>query len=95
MAPYFADTLVRLGYRAHAPQYTEVYDLASGKVVELGYLPERKTATPAGKVSGPYQRLIATGKLLQEVIARSKGRANRDLGHFADQLKQLIDKWEE
>ena len=94
VAPYFADTLVRLGYRAHAPQYTEIYDLAADKVLELGYLPERKVMTPAGKVSGPYQRLISTGKLLQEVILRSKGRANRDLGHFADQLKALIEKWE-
>ena len=94
VAPYFADTLVRLGYRAHAPQYTEVYDLAADKVLEMGYLPERKTITPAGKVSAPYQRLVAVGKLLQEVIARSKGRANRDLGNFADQLKALIDKWE-
>ena len=94
VAPYFADTLVRLGYRAHAPQYTEVYDLAADRVEEMGYLPERKVATPGGKVSVPYQRLVATGKLLQEVIARSKGRANRDLGNFADQLRQLIEKWE-
>ena len=50
--------------------------------------------TPAGKVSVPYQRLVAVGKLLQEVISRSKGRANRDLGNFADQIKMLIDKWE-
>ena len=34
------------------------------------------------------------GKLLQEVILRSKGRANKDLARFADQIKQLIDKWE-
>ena len=34
------------------------------------------------------------GKLLQEVILRSKGRANRDLATFADQIKQLIEKWE-
>lgn len=94
VAPYFADTLVRLGYSAHAPQYIEVYDLAANKMLEPGYLPERKVLTPVGKVSSAYQRLVAVGKLLQEVIARSKGRANRDLGHFADQIKQLIDKWE-
>ena len=94
VAPYFADSLARLGYHAHAPQYTEVYDLAENRMVDAGYLPERKVATPAGKVSGPYQRLVAVGKLLQEVIARSRGRANRDLGNFADQIKALIDKWE-
>ena len=94
VAPYFADTLTRLGYSAHAPQYTEVYDLASNQMLERGYLPERRVITPAGKVSVPYQRLVAVGKLLQEVISRSKGRANRDLGNFADQIKMLIDKWE-
>ena len=94
VAPYFADTLIRLGYSAHAPQYTEVYDLASNQMLERGYLPERRVITPAGKVSVPYQRLVAVGKLLQEVISRSKGRANRDLGNFADQIKMLIDKWE-
>ena len=96
VAPYFAETLERMGYKAHAPQYTEVYDLASGRQLESGYMPERKRTTSYGeKISAAYQRLFATGKLLQEVILRSKGRTNRDLGNFADQLKQLIDKWEE
>ncbi len=94
VAPYFADSLERLGFSAHAPQYTEAYDLAADRKLDPGYLPERKTATPAGKVSAAYQRLAAMGKLLQEVILRSKGRANKDLAAFADQLKQLIDRWE-
>ena len=94
VAPYFADSLERLGLSAHAPQYTEVYDLAENRMLDRGYLPERRTATPVGKVSSAYQRLVAVGQLLQEVILRSKGRANRDLGNFADQIKQLIDRWE-
>ena len=95
VAPYFADSLERLGYTAHAPQYTEVYDLVENRQLEHGYLPERKTHTAGGKISAGYQRLVAVGKLLQEVILRSKGRTNKDLARFADQLKQLIDKWEE
>ena len=95
VAPYFAESLQKLGISAHAPQYTEEADLITGEVVKLGYLPERKKETPSGKVAAAYQRLVAMGKLLQEVIARSKGRANRDLGNFADQIKQLIDKWEQ
>ena len=95
VAPYFAESLQKLGLEAHAPQYTECWDLLSGRMVAQGYLPERKTSAYAGgKVSTAYQRLVAMGKLLQEVIARSKGRANRDLGNFADQIKALIDKWE-
>ena len=91
VAPYFADSLERLGYSAHAPQYTEVYDLIENRRLEWGYLPERKATV---KISAAYQRLASIGKLLQEVILRSKGRTNKDLARFADQLKQLIDKWE-
>ena len=91
VAPYFADSLERLGLSAHAPQYTEVYDLITGRQLEQGYLPERRASI---KISAAYQRLASMGKLLQEVILRSKGRANKDLARFADQIKQLIDKWE-
>ena len=94
VAPYFAESLQHLGMSAHAPQYTEVYDLAAGVQLERGYLPERRAAAHDGKISSAYQRLAAVGKLLQEVILRSKGRTNKDLARFADQLKQLIDKWE-
>jgi len=93
VAPYFADSLQRLGLSAHAPQYTEVYDLVAGCQLEPGYLPERKQG--GTKISAAYERLTSVGKLLQEVILRSKGRANKDLARFSDQLKQLIDKWEE
>ncbi len=94
VAPYFAESLRKLGLSAHAPQYTEEADLITGQVVKVGYLPERRKDTPAGRVTAAYQRLVAMGRLLQEVIVRSKGRPNRDLGNFADQIKALIDKWE-
>ena len=42
VAPFFAKTIQGLGFTAHAPQYTEVYDLIADKVTEPGYLPERK-----------------------------------------------------
>ena len=96
VAPYFAESLCKLGLSAHAPQYTEEVDLITGKITQIGYLPERKPAPDrtGTKISSAYQRLVAMGKLLQSVIERSKGRANRDLGNFADQIKMLIDKWE-
>ena len=43
VAPFFAQSVEKLGFTAHAPQYTEVYDLVADKVLEVGYLPERKT----------------------------------------------------
>ena len=53
--------------------------------------------TISGGASAPspaYQRLESVGHLLQEVIARSRGRSNKDLARLADQLKALLDKWE-
>ena len=95
VAPYFAKSVGDLGFAAHAVQYTEVYDLISNRQVEQGYLPERKTRGAGGvKESAAYQRLVATGNLLMELIKRSKGRDNKSLGAFADQLKKLLEKWD-
>ena len=78
------------------PQYTEVYDLLTDKSVENGYLPERKAKAVGGqRVNTAYERLVALGQRLMDVIRRSKGRDNKTLGRWADQLRQLLDKWEE
>ncbi|MCI2057948.1 MAG: MBL fold metallo-hydrolase [Oscillibacter sp.] len=96
VAPFFAQTVASLGFGAHAAQYTEVYDLAAGCVLEPGYLPERKVRAFEGavKASPAYQRLVAVGQMLTESIKRSRGRDNKSLAWFADQLKKLLEKWE-
>ena len=96
VAPYFAKTLNEMGYDAHAPQYTEEYDLITCTQLKVGYLPERKSRGFEGapKSSSAYQRLVAVGQLMTEFIRRSKGRDNKTLAKFADQLKALLDKWE-
>ena len=86
----------KLGFTAHAPQYTEVYDLIEDQIVAPGYLPERKAKAVGGqRVSSAYERLVALGQRMVDVIRRSKGRDNKTLGRWADQLRQLLDKWEE
>ena len=96
VAPYFAESVEKLGFTAHAPQYTEVYDLLEDKIVAPGYLPERKAKAVGGqRVSSAYERLVALGQRMVDVIRRSKGRDNKTLGRWADQLRQLLDKWEE
>ena len=84
----------KLGLRAHAPQYTEVYDLIADTVVERGYLPERKVKAGGSKTSAAYERLVAVGEMLMASIRRSKGRDNKSLARFADQLRALLEKWE-
>ena len=84
-----------MGFTAHSPQYTEVYDLIADTVVQKGYLPERKVKSAGGaKSSAAYERLVAVGEMLMASIKRSKGRDNKSLARFADQLRQLLEKWE-
>ena len=97
VAPFFAKTLEGMGIPAHAPQYTEVYDLASNTQLAPGYLPERKVSkvTPGGaRASAAYERLVSVGAMLNESIKRSKGRDNKSLAKFADQLRLLLEKWD-
>ena len=95
VAPFFAQTIQGMGFTAHAPQYTEVYDLIADKMLSPGYLPERKAkAVAGGKTSSAYERLVAVGEMLMASIKRSKGRDNKSLARFADQLRQLLEKWE-
>ena len=95
VAPYFAQSLLARGIPAHAPQFTESYDLANNTMLNPGYLPARKPkVSGSGKFSAPYERLVTMGQILNESIKRSKGRDNKSLARFADQLKQLLEKWE-
>lgn len=95
VAPYFAQSLVSKGIPAHAPQYTETYDLANNVMLQPGYLPARRPkVSGSGKFSPAYERLVSVGQLITESIKRSKGRDNKSLARFADQLKQLLEKWE-
>ena len=95
VAPYFAESVEKLGFTAHAPQYTEVYDLLTDKSVENGYLPERKAKAVGGqRVNTAYERLVALGQRLMDVIRRSKGRDNKTLASFAESLRKLIEKFE-
>ena len=96
VAPYFAQSIESLGFTAHAPQYTEVYDLIADTQLEKGYLPERKTKSTATgtRTSSAYERLVAVGQMVMEAIKRSRGRDNKSLARFADQLRALLEKWE-
>jgi metallo-beta-lactamase family protein len=95
VAPFFAQTLENMGIPAHAPQYTEVYDLAANTMLERGYLPERKAKVAGSSKAAPaYERLVSVGGMLTEFIKRSRGRDNKSLAKYADQLRQLLEKWD-
>jgi metallo-beta-lactamase family protein len=92
----FAETLRDRGFAAHAPDHQEVYDLLENKVVQEGIPRPAKSAAESVVFGSPaFRRLEDTGRKLLEVISRSKGGTNKDLGKFADQLRSLIDKWDQ
>ena len=62
-----------------------------------GYLPERKIKSFDGrpKSTAAYERLVAVGQMVVEAIKRAKGRDNKSLAKFADQLRKVLEKWDE
>ena len=96
VAPVFAQTVSQLGFTAHAPQYTEEYDLLTCTQLAAGYLPQRKTRTFDGapRVTAAYQKLVQLGDSLVGLIRRSKGRDNKTLAAFAEALRKVMDKFE-
>ena len=96
VAPVFAQTVSQLGFTAHAPQYTEEYDLLTCAQLAAGYLPQRKTRTFEGapRTSAAYQKLVQLGDSLVGLIRRSKGRDNKTLASFAEALRKVMEKFE-
>ena len=89
----YAQTLRDRGLSAHAPNYEEVYDLATNRMLAPGVELTPKRARKA-LGSPAYRRLEEAGRALTNLISRSRGWANKDLAKFADQLKALVEKWD-
>ena len=94
----FAERLQKeLGYDAVAPYSGTVYDLAANEYVCRTQGEKRKEA--AGRKASPralavYERLVAMGRRLMEVIRRNEGGANKDLERFTREIQSLCDKWD-
>ena len=89
----YAETLRELGFEAHSPNYEEVYDLMSNRIVAPGIILEPKAAAVSAG-SPAYRRLEDVGQKLLEVIANNRGGTNKDLAKFENQIRALISKWD-
>lgn len=96
VAPAFARAITERGFLAHAPQYTEEYDLITCQRTAVGYLPQRKAKSFEGapKTSAAYQRLVQAGEALAALIRRSGGRDNKSLAAFAEAIRKLLEKFD-
>ena len=97
VAPLFAETVSAMGFNAHAPQYTEEYDLITCTQLAKGFLPERKKTVFDGQGSRAgvvYQKLLQALDALQALVRRSKGRDNKTLGAMAEAIRKVTEKFE-
>lgn len=91
----YSQALRDRGLPAHVPEYKEVYDLATNSMIFSGIQrPVKVKASPKTRGSAAYIRLENVGLSLIDLIQNSKGRTNKDLAKFADQLLALMDKFE-
>ena len=93
VADGFAQTLRERGLSAHAPDYTEVYDLAANALVQKGVPAPARTESKWTDGSPAYRRLEDVGVQLQDLIRANKGASNKDLAKFADQLRAVMQNW--
>ena len=91
----FTDTLTERGMAAHAPLYREEYDLLNNRTLVKGKVLEAKPKSGGASQASPaFVRLQDVSKDLSRLIDRSRGRSNKDLAQLADQLRQLMEKWD-
>lgn len=87
-----------LGYDTMAPFSGTVYDLAANACLEeaRGVLIPKKTPITAksAKASSVFERLLAAGRRLMEVIRHNEGGSNKDLDKFAKEINNLCEKWD-
>lgn len=92
---FAADLKEMDGFNAYAPFSGTVFDLAAGSLVkETQGVPIVKAAAARKRTDSVFQRLLAAGERLVQVIRRNEGGANKDLAKFTDQILALCEKWD-
>ena len=92
----FAATITqKLGYPATAPYNGAVYDVATGAMLEQGNTRRLENRGKQKKAESVFDRLLSAGKRLMTVIEKCRGRSNKELANFADQINRLADKYDE
>ena len=83
------------GAKTTAPYSGDVYDLIENACTVQGSRKkvEKKSAS-AKAADNIYQRLISAAERLLALARRSKGKPNKELSKFADQINSLCDRWD-
>jgi metallo-beta-lactamase family protein len=80
---------------AVAPYSGDSYDLVTGECIAKGVVIKAdKSGEGRRRADAVFERLLAAGKRLLKIIEQSRGRSNKELGKFADQVDSLCKKYE-
>ena len=87
-----------LGYEASAPFSGAQFNLAENVYEKepAGIpIPKKKMGVAkSSKVAAVFDRLLAAGQRLMQVIRHNEGGTNKDLDKFAKEINNLCDKWD-
>lgn len=89
----FRDLLRAQGYEAAAPYSGAEFDLLRGEMVADPPGRRIEKAARGGRSSARYDALVAAAKELLQLARDSKGRPNKELAKWTDQIRSLIQKW--
>ena len=92
----FAKTVEeKFGYQAYAPFPCSEADLLTNEILSEGVKIPVKAKKPAQrKADAAFERLVAAGKRLLDIIYKNEGLANKDKAKFESQINNLSDKWD-
>lgn len=92
----FADAVAKtVGVTAVAPFSGDEYNLETGECIAKGKIVKiNKAAYKTKRAKEVFERLIAAGNRLMQVIMKNKTSANKDIARFAEQINNLCDKYD-
>lgn len=88
----FAEELQSMGLRAHAPEYTEVFDTELMLIVKSGIKQEHNGKRDPS-LSEPYARLVGLAEKLLIRTKQCKGLANKELNKLSAKIQSILDSW--
>ena len=96
MTEKFAQTIQeKFGYSAWAPYPCCEADLLTNEILNEGVrIPVKAKKAAQKKADSAFERLIAAGKHLLDIIYQNEGLSNKDKAKFESQINNLADKWE-
>ena len=93
----FARTITeKFGYQTWAPYPQCEADLITNEITAEGVrIPVKAKKAAQRKADTAFDRLVAAGKRLLEVIYSHEGLSNKDKAKFESQINNLADKWDD